>query len=110
MAFKDKIDNIIGEWLCQQGLHILDKECDKLNEAIVKIYNNHRKKLQKENKELKKAVKVWQTKDEPVFCLACVSTQHRNRKMKKLLKKLQKEIKEIQKDMKNNFKKLKEEL
>lgn len=45
LKFKDEIQNIIGDWLCKQGLSIEDDKCEILDKTIMKAINKKVKSL-----------------------------------------------------------------
>ena len=45
MKLKEEIQNIIGEWLYKQELSVFDKECKKLDKAIMKVISKRAKKI-----------------------------------------------------------------
>ena len=39
MTLKERIENIVGEWLCINGLSISDDRCDVLVANILKVFD-----------------------------------------------------------------------
>lgn len=37
MGLKEKIENIVGEWLCQQGLSVPDDKCAILTHRLMEL-------------------------------------------------------------------------
>jgi hypothetical protein len=40
MTLKEKIENIVGEWLCREGLSIPDDRCDVLVNSLMEVIKN----------------------------------------------------------------------
>lgn len=47
MTLKEEIENVVGEWLCQQGLLIPDNECDILTERLLQMNTSSTNKRNK---------------------------------------------------------------
>ncbi len=45
MKLREEIQNIVGDWLCLQGLRISDKQCEKLDKAIMKAISKRAKNI-----------------------------------------------------------------